>query len=223
MRCCTLLILAVLAAALCTSASAARIYTTPSGDGAIETVIEVPSMGIRSTASVVDLSSFTITLPDPNWGFEPHACNGFRVGIFVFDTRSLAGRTLAPGSATLKVYGQLDTAGWNWQHCSQDWGPDVSYGHMYSRTGAVVAPVVNTPGWISLDVTAWLQQDINNGFNNSAFALAPTSQYASLTGKFWASESGTGPYLEVVPEPSCILGLLCGLGGLGALAWRRAR
>lgn len=221
MKRCTYLLLVVLVVAVCTSsASAARIYTDGAGDGYIHFIAPVYSMGPYTADSVVDLSNFSCWLPNPDWGYEPCLCQGYCEGVLIFDLTSLRGKTLSPGGATLNVYANLQTGSWRLRHCTEDYGSSVFFPHFGAGQVVTSLPLMSAAGWIRLDVTSCLQQDINNGLDNSAFIIAYSSGVG--TGSYWASESGTGPYLEV-PEPGTILALLCSLSGLGCLAWRKKR
>ena len=72
-------------------------------------------------------------------------------------------------------------------------------------------------GWGCVDVTDCLRQAKGFGAPFLGFVVGSLPYYDDGS-HVHASESGEGPYMEVVPEPSTVLALLCGLGGL---AWRR--
>lgn len=81
-------------------------------------------------------------------------------------------------------------------------------------------PEVVGTGWLAVDVTEVIRQDLANGAAWAAFSL-PNKGYSSLTFDSAENTSGLGPYLSVtlVPEPAG----LCLLGGALALWVRRGR
>ncbi len=78
-------------------------------------------------------------------------------------------------------------------------------------------------GWLSLDVTAMVQNDLANDYAYSCFSLDPnTAGYFRDAGfSVSTAESGNAPYLSfAVPEPPAAL---LGIGGLLMLLHRRRR
>jgi hypothetical protein len=75
----------------------------------------------------------------------------------------------------------------------------------------VVAAINNVPtGWLSIDVTDYIQTDLVNGHDWAVFSL-PYKNYSSLT--FSSAETDNGAYLAVViPEPATLA--IFGVGSL---------
>ncbi len=140
-------------------------------------------------------------------------------GIVIFDIRSLAGKTLQPGSATLNFYSN-GFNGCDLQHFDYDPGPEVLTGYAQAGGPSVGALTGNT-GWQVVDVTAFLQSAINRGQQYDGYIFAATVNYGG--GSLFASEDrlGRGAFISVVPEPASLTALLCGLSGVLALRRRR--
>ncbi len=82
-------------------------------------------------------------------------------------------------------------------------------------------------GWLSIDVTSYIESDLNNGYNYSCFSFEPntTGDYSNRDAGFsfyTADSSNYKPYL-VVPEPSTYAAMLgCGALALAALKRRKS-
>lgn len=247
MKVCVFLLALVLAAGLCVTASAGRIYTGGSSDGATyrytrdwynydsvppqsgESVSDIPQTTDGSSLGVS--ASYSRTGGSHSWTEERYDSHA----VLIFPIASLSGVT---GPITLSFYGSLpdlvsSTNEYAWWHEDQNLGATVVVDHSPLKNPSWVtlfayqAPIT-TAGWRSLDVTAQVQQDLARGYSYSAFILGPTvlgSGYGSSSygGSIGSAEGGYAAYLETVPEPASIATLMCGLGGVLSFAWRRRR
>lgn len=77
-----------------------------------------------------------------------------------------------------------------------------------------IADISAPAGWLSIDVTGYIQADIDNGYSWAVFSL-PSKSYSSLT--FSSGETDNGAYLSavIVPEPATMM--ILGLGALPLL------
>lgn len=79
-----------------------------------------------------------------------------------------------------------------------------------------IADILTSPGWHSIDVTSFIQSDIEKGYQWAVFSL-PSKGYSSLT--FDSGETANAAYLSVaIPEPATLIML-----SLGALPMLRRK
>ena len=66
-------------------------------------------------------------------------------------------------------------------------------------------------GWLSIDVTQFIQSDLDNGHNWAAFSL-PSSSYSNVS-FYSAAQAGYEPHLSVtlIPEPASLTLFACGV------------
>lgn len=157
------------------------------------------------------------------------------MAMIVFPISNLAGVNLLPGSATLNYYAvdESTEANVDLYHNAGNHGPAADLA--YASLGNSIADNLNLPndfngvqpGWQSVDVTAQLQSDINNGCSYSVFIFRVTDWEMFYPQQAWAtigsSDGGKGAYINVVPEPASALVLLTGFCGGGALLKRRVK
>ncbi|MDO8303269.1 MAG: PEP-CTERM sorting domain-containing protein [Sedimentisphaerales bacterium] len=128
-------------------------------------------------------------------------------GLVIIDISSLAGRTL--DSVTFNFY-SFGFSGVNLQYAGGT-GPVVTTA--YAQTsGEQIASLDSTVGWLSYDVTSYVQSGIDGGLQNIGFVFN-AANYGG--GSLASAESGSAAYLNVVPEPATLC--LLALGGFGLL------
>lgn len=244
MKVCALLMLIVLVAGLCVTADAGRIYATGGGDGQAMYQQRYYYDGYDfqqpPTSSTMDYYLAEYTNPTiylsgsvSHTDYAPRVFEDWTYkyyGVLIF---SLAGIRSSgfTGPVTLSFYGKLGddasrTTEWAWWHKDADLGGSVVADHSPLKGAATQFsyqnPHPNTYAWMSLNVTSQIQQDLNRGYNYSAFMLGPTVT-SGIHGELGTPENGYGAYLSYVPEPASVVSLLAGLGGILGLALRRRR
>lgn len=138
-------------------------------------------------------------------------------GMVIFNISSLAGQTLDPNSASYHFY-SYGFSGVSLQYVSNVGSTiTTAYGQI---AGTPISALECGEGWMSFDVTPYIQSSINDGHQNVAFVLNATRNYGGGSLASVEDALGRGSYLNVVPEPAS-LALLCA-GGL-ALIRRRSR
>jgi len=256
-RICAFLMVVVLAGALCTSASAIIVHTQGYGDACIQKdyyyshygeFVSGPSTSYtlnNRSAGALGVNSEEQYMDYGFMGYSTTELDNY--AVMIFEIAGLSGKTLSANSAKL-WFDVVDLSGgypfrmgYTWFHGNVDLGPDVTVGH---GTGSSTefsnyAPdypegwpsdPIPAPGWLSINVTQQIQQDINRGFSYSTFMFHANMIFGAGDGSdvshfynsatIGASEGGNGAYLAV-PEPGSIAGLLCGLGGLAGFARRK--
>ena len=127
-----------------------------------------------------------------------------------FNISSLAGRTVM--DATLNIYltgayftGSTTSAG-TIDHVSNSSGANGSASQRLGGDQLVYTVISDPVGWLTVDITAMLQNDINNGYSYCCFSFDPntTGDYSNRNAGFSfasADAASNQPYL-VVPEPA---------------------
>lgn len=141
-------------------------------------------------------------------------------GMVIISIASLSGKTLTPNSATFNFY-SYGINGTSLQWFGGDPGPEVLAG--YSQSGGSEIAFLNGvgEGWQSYDVTSYVQSAINAGQSNAGFVFNVVWNMNSGSVGSVEGPAGKSSYLEVVPEPSGLLGLISGISGLVGVVIRR--
>jgi len=108
--------------------------------------------------------------------------------------------------------------GCSFYHAADSSPANGSASQMISST-EYIGEITAASGWLGLDVTGYVKNDVANGYNWAAFKFANNS-YSSVS--FSSGECGDlAPYLSVagVPEPATLL--LIAAGGLGLIVRKK--
>jgi len=125
-------------------------------------------------------------------------------GLVIINISSLAGTTVE--SATFNFYSN-GFSGSSLQYAGQTAAAlSTAYGQI---SGTTIASLDGSTGWLSYDVTTYIQTAVANGYQNIGFVFNATTNYGG--GSIASSESGNAAYLDVIPEPATII--LIGFGG----------
>lgn len=117
-----------------------------------------------------------------------------------------------------EVFTNDDTA---WEEWLATGAEDGSYA---STPRIVIFPIVQNPeGWVSGAAQDLLIVDFAGFFIESATYDKTPDLWVNVTGRFVWTFNGSDNLItiESIPEPSSLLALLCGLGGVGGAVWRR--
>lgn len=152
--------------------------------------------------------------------------NDYTVSIFEIPLAALAGKTVT--GATLEVDSLGFGTGYYYGSAAIGWldtgaaaltGDVVADGLGPASTGRpggftiYNSDYANTPGLKSFDVLSYVLTDMAAGRAFSTFVLSGSRD---TYGSIYTAESGSGPRIvaNVVPEPTSIIALLCGISGL---------
>ena len=201
MKRCGVVITAMLLCAASAWAGTTNLVVQPNGDG----VHGRSDYGTWSSWEKVDMD----TTANPNqvtydwdssdsWGIQRNTC----LQASLSPLSGLTGTDITSATAYLYV-----TSVWN----------SGTQGKLYHAADASAATGVADE---SIDVTDFLRNDLNNGYDYSVFELKYGDKWTGFN--FASGESANAPYIEVVatPEPASLT--LLGLGGLALLRRRRA-
>jgi len=188
------------------------IQVQPEGDGQSGKARYGFSYGWESTGFKVDAN--------PNWAghwYESSWANGEQSTVFMQISLSdiPAGVEIQQAHLYLHIT-EVSGNGSELKHLS-DSSTATGLASQQLAGNVTVATLKDIPtGWLSIDVTDYIQADLNNGHDWAVFSF-PYKSYSSL--KFSSAETDNGAYLAVViPEPATM-----GMLGFGSLFLLRRR
>ncbi len=221
MKRCGVVITAMLLCAASAWAGTTNLVVQPNGDG----VHGRSDYGTWSSWEKVDMD----TTANPNqvtydwdssdsWGIQRNTC----LQASLSPLSGLTGTDITSATAYLYVTSiwNSGTQGKLYHAADASAATGVADESIACSEHVVDIQLVTAGIWISADVTNFLRNDLDNGYDYSVFEVKYGDKWTGFN--FASGESANAPYIEVVatPEPASLT--LLGLGGLALLRRRRA-